>query len=546
MIILGFSHLEPSPFGHDSTVAILEDGIIKCAISEERFSRIKHDGGYPSMAIQCCLNEIGIRFDDIDKIAVGFGVEEKIMKRECQKNSSYVSYDSKFKKTHIEEKNPIFYNHQYIHARTAFSLSEFRRGLIVSLDGGGIDNGKSNSGGIFVVNNAEIEPLVIYPSEASLGFVYGSLTDACGFRMQDGEGKTMSLAAYGEKESPDIKDKVYRYVESFFPKFSGIEYKEGGISGLIGKFQTNVQLLTNIDPRIQELKNNYKNTLIAWAAQKILEEKVIELLTNAIEYTGEKEIMVTGGIFMNMIMNMKIKETFDKKCKIFFNPICGDVGNAIGAALECYHEETGYLRKFPDMSLYLGSSHDDAEIENAARKLNVKIQKVNKVDTAIDFITREKVIGWFQDRAELGARALGNRSILSLATNEKFKNIVNEKVKKREAWRPFCPTIIEENSNKFLINCTDAPYMILGCHMHNPIDFKAVSHIDGTCRPQILKREINPNFYDLSKGCGGIVLNTSFNLAGEPIVENPTNAIMTLKHSQLDAIIVNDYLITNN
>jgi carbamoyltransferase len=195
------------------------------------------------------------------------------------------------------------------------------------------------------------------------------------------------------------------------------------------------------------------------------------------------------------------------------------------------------------MSLYLGSSYSDEEILFSTKKFNVKVSKVNKVDSAIDLIERGKVVGWFQGRSEFGPRGLGSRSILALPTEQKYKDIVNEKVKKRESWRPFCPTIIEEKSSQFLKDPLYAPYMILGFEMKNPELYPAVAHIDGTCRPQILKKDVNPDFYEVVKGLGGIVLNTSFNLAGDPIVETPHDALMTLKNSEMDALLMNDYLI---
>ena len=198
------------------------------------------------------------------------------------------------------------------------------------------------------------------------------------------------------------------------------------------------------------------------------------------------------------------------------------------------------------MSLYLGNSYSDEEVVADSKKFNFKITKVNKVDTAIDLIERGKVIGWFQGRAEFGARGLGNRSILSLATEQKYKDTVNEKVKKREAWRPFCPTIIEEKSEEMLKDATYAPYMILGFDMKNPELYPAVCHVDGTTRPQILKKDTNPDFYQVVKGVGGIVLNTSFNLAGDPVVETPYDAFMTLKNSEMDAVIINDFMVEKN
>jgi carbamoyltransferase len=297
------------------------------------------------------------------------------------------------------------------------------------------------------------------------------------------------------------------------------------------------------DTRLLLLKRLYHKNLIAWAAQKRIEDIVTDFVSKAVEQTGIKNIVFSGGIFLNMIMNMKIQQKFGDKLNLFFNPICTDHGNAIGAALEHYYQQTGKNPIPSYMSLYLGTSYSDEEILFSANRFNFKITKVNKTDTAIDLIERGKVIGWFQGRSEFGPRGLGNRSILSLATDEKYKDTVNKKVKKRESWRPFCPTIIEEKSNEFLKNASYAPYMILGFEMKNPELYPAVTHIDGTCRPQILKKETNSDFYDVVKGIGGIILNTSFNLAGDPIVETPHDALMTLKNSGMDAILMNDFLI---
>lgn len=545
MIILGFSHLQPSPTGHDSTVAILEDGILRAAISEERFSRIKHDGGFPSSAVKFCLNTVGITLDEVDKIVVGFGLQDEDIDHSTeQRFSSYVKTDSRFKKIGIDNKNPKFFNHQYTHVRTAYSMTNFNKAVAISLDGGGVDDGKTNAGGIFIIENGNIEPVIIYPSSASLGFVYGSFTDLCGFRMQDGEGKTMSLAAYGENEPLEDKQKAYSKISKIFPTFRDINYVEGGVKGLIGKFQNNVQLLANIDQDMLALRQEFKQELIAWAAQRKLEETVTELVMKATEITGLKNVILTGGVFMNMILNMKIRESFDKNYQIFFNPICGDLGNALGAVFEQHHVETGKSISIPDMPLYLGPSYDDEEIIVALRRLNLDFKKIDGVQTAIDLVNSGHTVGWFQGRSELGARALGNRSIISLATDNKFKDIVNNKVKKRESWRPFCPTIIDQRSSHFLKNTTNAPYMILGVRMNDPQESPAVCHIDGTCRPQILQREINPKFYDVVKGAGDIVLNTSFNLAGDPLVETPTDALMTFKKSGLDDVIINDFLIS--
>ena len=544
MNILGISHLAPSPFGHDSAVALLDEDSNLFAISEERLSRVKHDGGHPSSAIQSWLKQSNSRLSEIDKISIGFGLEEtRVGRRINEQFCCYAKESTNFKRTSIGKKNPPFYDHQYIHVRTSYALSGFKKALVISLDGGGIDNGEFNSGGIFIVDNGDIRPIKYFPLNLSLGNTYGAITEICGFAMNDGEGKTMTLGPMTENESKSDKEKIYKHMCNVFPDFNGNDFRTNGHVTLDGKILHDLLWYSVLDVRLLLLKRLYNRNLIAWAAQKRLEEIVVKIVNSAVDATGIKNVVFGGGIFLNMIMNMKIQQLLGKKLNLFFNPICNDLGNAVGAALEEYYQQTGKNPVPPYMSLYLGGSYSDEEILLSTKKFNFKVSKVNKVDTAIDLIERGKVIGWFQGRSEFGQRGLGSRSILALATEQKYKDIVNEKVKKRESWRPFCPTIIEEKSSEFLKDPLYAPYMILGFEMKNPELYPAVTHIDGTCRPQILKKDVNPDFHEVVKGLDGIVLNTSFNLAGDPIVETPHDALMTLKNSEMDALLMNDYMI---
>lgn len=541
---LGISNLQPSPIGHDSTAAILDDHCNLFAISEERLTKIKHSNDYPASAIQNCLRRHNIRLSEIDKVGVGFGIdEEKVsQKRIDEKFGSYRAH-SNFNKTPIEKHNPIFFDHQYIHARTGYVLSGFDKALIICFDGGGIDNGIPNVGGLFIAEKGKITPIKYYPHGTSLGLTYGGLTASCGFEVNDGEGKTMTISAFGEKENSDIKKKSYERICNIFPKVNNMDLISNGEISYDSMKIHNRILYTFDDTRLSLLERLYSRNLIAWAAQKRIEDIIIEITLNFIESSGIKNIIFSGGVFMNMIMNMKIREKLGKNFNLFFNPICGDYGNAVGAVWEQYYQETGKSLSFPFMPLYLGNSYTNEEIQFSLSKFNFNTIKVNKVDTAIDLIEKGNVIGWFQGRSEFGPRGLGNRSILSLATDEKIKDTVNNKVKKREAWRPFCPTIIEEKSRDFLVDSCYAPYMILGFHMKDPEFTPAVCHIDGTCRPQTLRKEDNSDFYEVVKGVGGIILNTSFNLAGDPIVETPYDALLTLKNSEMDALIINDFLI---
>ena len=544
MQVLGISHLAPSPFGHDSAVALLDEDSNLFAISEERFSRVKHDGGYPSGAIQSWLKQSNSRLSEIDKISIGFGLEEKRVGRRINEQfCCYAKESTNFKRTLIGKKNPPFYDHQYIHARTSYALSGFKKALVICLDGAGVDNGEFNSGGIFIADNGKISPIKYFPLNLSLGNTYGAITEICGFVMNDGEGKTMTLGPMAENESKADKEKIYGHICKVFPDFNGTDFRTNGHVTLDGTILQDLTLYNILDTRLLLLKRLYNKNLIGWAAQKRMEEIVIKIITSAVDLTGIKNVTFGGGIFLNMIMNMKIQQKFGDKLNLFFNPICNDLGNAVGVALEQNYQETGKNPIPSHMSLYLGNSYSDEEVVADAKKFNFRISKVNKVDTAIDLIERGKVVGWFQGRSEFGARGLGNRSILALPTEQKYKDIVNKKVKKREPWRPFCPTIIAEKSNEFLKNSSYAPYMILGFEMKNPELYPAVIHVDGTCRPQILKKDDNPDFHQVVKGLDGIILNTSFNLAGDPIVETPYDAFMTLKNSEMDAVIINDFMV---
>ena len=544
MSILGISHLSPSPFGHDSAIAVLDEDSNLFAISEERLSRVKHDGGYPSNVIQSWLKQSNLRLSEIDKISIGFGLEEtRVGRRINEQFCCYAKESTNFKRTLIGKKNPPFYDHQYIHARTSYALSGFKKALVICLDGAGVDNGEFNSGGIFIADNGKISPIKYFPLNLSLGNTYGAITEICGFVMNDGEGKTMTLGPMAENESKADKEKIYGHICKVFPDFNGTDFRTNGHVTLDGTILQDLTLYNILDTRLLLLKRLYNKNLIGWAAQKRMEEIVIKIITSAVDLTGIKNVTFGGGIFLNMIMNMKIQQKFGDKLNLFFNPICNDLGNAVGVALEQNYQETGKNPIPSHMSLYLGNSYSDEEVVADAKKFNFRISKVNKVDTAIDLIERGKVVGWFQGRSEFGARGLGNRSILALPTEQKYKDIVNKKVKKREPWRPFCPTIIAEKSNEFLKNSSYAPYMILGFEMKNPELYPAVIHVDGTCRPQILKKDDNPDFHQVVKGLDGIILNTSFNLAGDPIVETPYDAFMTLKNSEMDAVIINDFMV---
>ncbi len=545
MIVLGLSCLAPSSVVHDVTAALLVDGKIASSVSEDRFTGIKHYNGYPVMSIKYCLEKEGLRISDVDKIAVGYGLLKGVMDpSKIDTFFSYPKHDMSFFETPIERKNPVFYDHEYVHAKCGYFFSGFEKAVVIALDGGGVDNGVLVSGGIFVIDKGATEVLRIYPQSATLGWTYGGFTQACGFRMVFHEGKIMSLSAYAENEPTDVKDEIHTSVKEIFPKYSGMDYDGGGIEIPKWKLIHNSGFARFEDPRLQSLVRTYSKELIAWSAQKVLEDIIVQICKAAVEFTGIKNVILTGGVFFNMIANMVIREELEKmNCSVFVNPVCGDMGNAMGVAMEEYYQHTGKRDGYEWPTLSLGPEYDNEQILSAISRMNLSYSKVDKISTTVDLIDKGKCVGWFQGRSELGPRGLGNRSLLCRADDIKYKDIMNEKVKHRESWRPFCPTITNEKADYYLENSSYAPYMIMGFRMKHSEEAPAVSHIDNTTRPQTLKKKYNEDFYDVVKGMNGIVLNTSLNLAGDPTNVSPEQALFSFKNSEMDALVIEDFLI---
>jgi len=544
MNILGLSCLAPGGTVHDVTAALLVDGKVTSSISEDRFTGIKHYNGYPAMAIKYCLEREGLRLSDVDKVVVGYG----LLNGEMNSNHTFSSkskHDLSFFQTSMEKKDPVFYDHEYIHAKTGYFFSGYKKAVAVVLDGGGVDNGNTVSGGIFVIDNGSTEVIRLYPLSATIGWTYGGFTQACGFRMVYGEGKTMSLSAFADEKPQEVKNEIYTQAKKIFPKYNGIDYVEGGIEIPKWKLIHNSGFARFDDLRLKNLIDSYPKELIAWSAQKILEETIVGIVNAAVEFTGIKNVILSGGVFFNMIANMVVRNEFEKKnCSVFINPVCGDMGNAMGATLEEYHQQTGKIEGFEWPSMSLGPEYDEKQIMSAFSRINLSYSKVDKISTAIDLIDKGKCVGWFQGRSELGPRGLGNRSLLARADDVKYKDTMNNKVKHRESWRPFCPTITDDKSDYYLENPTYAPYMIMGFKMKHSDEMPAVVHLDQTTRPQTLKKSNNKDFYDVVEGIGGILLNTSLNLAGDPTNVTPEQALFSFKNSDMDALIIGDFLIS--
>ncbi len=544
MIVLGLSHLAPSAIGHDASVCLVDNGKLVSAVSEERFNGVKHYAGYPAAAIDWTLKDAGLKLSDVDRVAVGFGLWKrpkslpKMIYGAFKTNSNVT-----FKQTPMQKKNPTFIDHQLSHASCGHRMSGFDKALIISLDGAGVDAGKPSSGGIFVGNGDSIETLKTFPLDASLGFAYGAFTVACGFWFGDGEGKTMGLAPFANDKPQKDLDACFAKVSGMFPRFDGTEFVGGGGFRTASRLVHGSHLVEFDNPQLNALRERYGSKVLAWAAQKALEESASGLVAAAQEETGINNIVLTGGLFYNVVLNKIIRERLPRS-DIFVTPVAGDQGVAIGAALELSHREGVRLSNKRMADVYLGPEYGEGHISDDLKKYGCSFERVDPSSTAASLVESGKVVGWFQGRMELGPRALGSRSILANPTDIKYKDITNDKVKHRESWRPFCPSMTIEASKEYLANPVEAPFMITAFDCVCPDDVPAVVHVDGTTRPQTLRRGINPAYYDAIHGAGGIVLNTSFNLAGDPIVCTPADAIMTFKNSGMDALVIGDFLVS--
>ena len=499
MITLGIS------MHHDSSAALVEDGKVIDGVAEERFTRIKHDGVVPVNAIRWILDKSGLKEEDVTvtlsenrpnplkNVGNFYGTVHRypLYLGETLLKRNIAPYLKKFKSV-------VFVPHEMGHARSAFGSSSFNKAAIVVMDGVGTDHGRAVSGGIFLGEGKEIKLLEYLDIRRSLGFFYGGLTVALGFQFNDGEWKTMGLAPYGNKFIDELNElwKKERW-DTYY--------------GAMDKMKT--------------LAEKYRKEDLAYTAQKILEDEVIRIAERAAQLCGTKNLCIAGGVALNVKATMLLRE---RGYNVFAYPNPGDSGLAVGTAME-HQKERGEIG-----TIYYGPEYE----YNGG-------EKVDAPQTAAELLEKGKVIGWFQGRMEWGPRALGNRSILADPGKEEMKDIVNRKVKYREWWRPFAPSMLEDKAHFYLENAEKAPYMIIGYHAKRVEEIPAVVHVDGTTRPQTVNREQNQRYYDLIKSFRiPVVMNTSFNLAGEPIVCTPEDAIKTFERSGLDALIINDRMLT--
>ncbi len=557
MNILGISC-----YYHDAAACLLRDGQVVAAAQEERFNHEKYSPLFPINAINYCLQAGGITIYDIDYI--GF-YDKPFLKFFRVILSHLVSYPFSLKNfldtipSWLEDRliiplvmkkelgfdgKILFIKHHLSHAASAFLVSPFQEAAILTADG--VGEWATMTYGFGRESTIRILKEICYPD--SLGLLYTAVTTYLGFEALAGEGKVMGLAGYGKPSYIDkfreiimVKpDGSFRLDSRFFGFNRGFRMYSGKFVKTFGK------------ARKRESKIEQRHCDIAASLQKFIEETLITIARNLYNETKTDKLCLAGGLFLNCIANSKILEETPFK-QIFIQPAAGDSGGALGAASYIYHSILGNQRNYVMTNAYLGPDFPANQIKRILLNYNFVFKELNDSDL-VKYIAKElsqnKIVGWFQGRMEFGPRALGNRSILANPCNPNMKELLNSKVKKRESFRPYAPSVLEERAGEFFKLQSPSPFMLLAPQVREGKRelIPGVTHIDGTARVQTVSKNTNPRFWQLIKEFENItgvpvIINTSFNLKGEPIVCTPQDAISSFQRSQMDYLVLGNYVV---
>jgi len=584
MYILGIS-----AYYHDSAAALLKDGEIIAAAQEERYTRIKHDQNFPINAANYCLKEAGIKSNDLDFVAFydkPFIKFERIL--ETYLSFSPLGIRSFIKaiplwikkkiwmSDHIRkeldfEGEILFPEHHESHAASAFFPSPFTDAAFLTIDG--VGEWATTSFGIGKGNQVKILSELHFPH--SLGLLYSAFTYFTGFKVNSGEYKVMGLAPYGE---PKYVQKIYDNI---------IDLKEDGSFKLnmdyfnycAGLTMTNGNFSDLFDgpPRKPETKLSQREMDLARSVQDVTEEVMMRMARNVKKITGEKYLCLAGGVALNCVGNGKLLRSglFED---IWIQPAAGDAGGAIGAALIAFHHHLNnpIKEKFGrdrQNGSYLGQEYSNEEIKNFLEKYSLPHICLNTnelIDLVSEFLIKEKIIGWFQGRMEFGPRALGSRSIIGDARSPEMQKKMNLKIKFRESFRPFAPSILAEKVNEWFELDRESPYMLLvaevkkekqrkmseeekslwGIDQLNVVrsEIPAITHIDYSARIQTVNKKDNQKYHALiskfyEKTRCPVIVNTSFNVRGEPIVQSPLDAYKCFMRTEIDVLVLENFVL---
>jgi carbamoyltransferase len=541
VIILGITH----PISWNNAACILVDGQLIAMVEEERLNRIKHSPRMvPKLAMEYCLKQAGVSLSQVDYVAIGFDSAVRAALGNLRSEESLLSnlnqaarwlrdgltYEKKLPLEGFDRSRVIFVNHHQSHAASTFIASGFPEANILSLDGSG-----GNESGILAVGRGiEIEVFKTISNRGSWGLLYEEITEKLGFRRHSGEGKVMGLAAYGNPDPQGLP----------FVKWSG----EVPVIDPDGR----KAFVSAIPPRKKEapITDYHKN--LAATLQNTLERAGKRMAEWLYEKTGIRRLCLAGGTALNCSMNGKLA-LLPFVDEIFIQPAAYDAGTALGAALTVYVEKTKKRPEWHMEHAYWGPEFSNEEIEAALEAFSTDLpyRKSNDIFTeTAQILAQGKIVGWFQGRSEIGPRALGNRSILANPSLAEMKDRVNNEVKHREPWRPFAPSILEERIDRYVAHPMPSPFMILAFDIlpERQTEIISAAHVDGTIRPQSVNNVTNPRYWQLIKRFEeftGIpaVLNTSFNVDSQPIVNTPEEAIDTFINCGIEVLAIGDYLV---
>ena len=551
-------------YSNDSAITILEDGRVLCALKEERISRIKHDRSFPARALQECLNKNQLTLNDMDAIAVFWnpGIHLKTLTYRFsglpRHHLEFLYNIPNFILPNINEnieymvqtfvfsngkKLPIYYvTHHAAHAAAAFYRSPFKEAAILTVDG----YGEKDSTVIWYGTQDGIKRLWHQEYPHSIGSFYAAVTQYLGFKPNWGEGKVMGLASYGKQRFYDEFSRILKISDDGFElDLSYFQYFIDRPARYSDKF---VRLFGPPRRPGDDVFGGYED--IAASAQKITEDALLALARKARDLTKSDNFVMAGGVTLNCAANGRIVVNRIFKDHYFLPSAC-DAGSSLGAALYVYHEILGNKRTDFSMGLdYLGPEVGD-EIEKLIdiAGLSWVAKGDEAIDRAAQLLASGKIGGIYQGRDEFGPRALGNRSILADPRDPKMKDILNLRVKFREPFRPFAPSILKEYVTEYFEDATESPFMlrIFKTKQEKLNEAGAITHVDGGARVQTVTQEQNPRYYRLIKRFGELtgtpmVLNTSFNIRGEPIVHTPAEALHCFVSTGMDFLLLGDYL----
>jgi carbamoyltransferase len=563
MIVLGISC-----YYHDSGAALVRDGRLVAAAEEERFNRIKHFNGFPEQAVRYCLDEAGVSIHDVDH--VGF-YEKPLVKFNRILETILADWPRTYRSWlkamplwlghrlrighEIQEKLGIekeilYCQHHLSHAASAFLVSPFEEAAIITADG--VGEWTTTSWGVGRGCQIEIKKEIRFPH--SVGLLFSAVTAYLGFRVNDAEWKVMGLAPYGEpkymdqfREIVDIKEdgSIRLNLKYFSHTYSTTRTFSRAWEQLFGQRQRSAEA---------ELTDFHRD--VACSGQRIIEEIMVKMAMHVRRETGMDYLCLAGGVGLNSVANWRMFQGAGFK-DVFIQPAAGDSGGALGTAFYIYNTVLNRPRVFRMDHALWGPSYGDQQIKAALDQGEAVYEYVEGEDELVErtarMIADGKVVGWFQGRLEFGPRALGSRSLLADPRDPRMKDIINAKIKFREAFRPFAPAVLKEHAHEYfdMPRGMDAPFMLLVPKVREEkcSVIPAVTHRDGTGRVQTVTEETNPRYYRLIQAFGRltgvpVVINTSFNVRGEPIVCTPRDAYHTFVHTGIDALVMGNFVIT--